>query len=664
MKEDIDWPVIETRVREAEVNRRRANQASNVLARLEVSEGEDPNSSRARLIAAARKQLTEDGVLQAVPVYSRRVARAALSNETIYNQQADELMGETNSAERALVGLQQQELVIALRKEHQLEGKRKELMGEEVEVLKSIKEEPTVPEQEALDELRADLKIVKRESIELLESSPEAYFGLHLKQLKEYKNQLAAKQIVETDYVKSKIDDVLVHFLAGKPVMIHGHLGTGKTELAMHIARKYVGADALVISGSKHISMAEFYGHQVLTLDRLNPDELRGFMREVESLYEQELARKQADKGEIKEEEKDRLHNTVLQTQLTTLKSGTISEYFLGPIYKAMEEGRPVIVDEVNAIPHEVLISLNHILTRKPGDVINVQQDSGRVIKVKEGFGIMMTGNLNQGVDRYVDRQDMDPAFLSRLYKVDYDYLPQATEGSLDEAGQENELFLLMMAKVMDRNGNVYAPANTFNKLWRMAQAARITQDVFAGKAVNQAFYFQEGGGRQLAPMLKESVMSIRAIMAVLNQWQKEGYKHELDYYIWQDFVSQSTVASDKAYLYQLFKDRFNFFQGEGWEQTPEYGSGGIVRAFDVKPPQNEPGKKQFFGPREVVEKIFGEAPERAKYPEFTLPLEQEDVQEEELVINSELQDLMSYFEKVTAEIEDCKQLTDTAQNT
>ncbi len=149
-----------------------------------------------------------------------------------------------------------------------------------------------------------------------------------------------------------------------------------------------------------------------------------------------------------------------------------------------------------------------------------------------------------------------------------------------------------------------------------MAKAARVTQDVFAGREISSAYYFQEAGGRAAKYLLKESVMSIRAIENILKQWKKEGYEKEIDYYIWKEFVSQSTVASDKAYLYQLLKDRFNFFQSGGWEQNPNYGIGGVVNIFDIKPPKNPSTPKEFFGPRETIKFAFGKAPERAKWPE------------------------------------------------
>lgn len=583
----------------------------------------------------------------------KRVAEKALDREEELEKEAEDLLGLENSPERALVGLRKANLIKALKDESKLEDQRQELLDEESDILRTVEQEPSGSELEALQDIRKKVTELNSEKKELSKSSPEAYFGLHLKELKEYKEQLQTGRIVETPYVKRQIEDILAHFRANKPVMIYGHLGTGKTELAMHVARKYLDKEALVISGSKHTSLAELYGHQVLTIDTGQKEDLDLFIAEVEQKFKNwEKNNDGLNYGSTKasEEDKNRAHDRILQTYLTQFKSGTISDFFLGPIYRAMAEGKPVIIDEINAIPHEVLISLNHILTRRVGDEINIQQDSGRKVKVEEDFGIMATGNINQGQDVYKDREDMDPAFLSRLHKIEYDYLPQKTEGSLeDEVGPENELFQLIIAKMMDRNGNIEAPKDSRRKLWNLAKAARISQDVFAGREISNAYYFQQAAGRSARYVLKESVLSIRALDNIINQWQKDGYKRELDYYIWQEFVSQSTVASDRAYLYQLLKDRFGFFKSQDWEQNPNYGSGGVINSFIIQPPQNSPDQMEFLGPREVVEMAFGKAPERTKWPEVKAAVLEK---EESSFINLEkIQSLSDFFNSFKQEL-------------
>src|SRR3989338_4682419 len=382
------WKEIEGKVNSAEKAKRKATKSSRELRR------ETGLTHEERELSFTDKEIFGQSK-------RKRVVEKAMDREEEFEKEAEEILGSEDSPERALVSLRKTNLTKALREESKLDNKRQELLDEESEILKTVEQEPSGSELEALTDIREKLTELDGKKAEFLQSTPEAYFGLHLKELKEYKEQLQTGRIVETDYVKKQIDDILAHFRANKPVMIYGHLGTGKTELAMHIARKYLDREALVISGSKHTSFAELYGHQVLTIDKGQKEDLDIFVREVEQKFN-DWAKNNENVGE---EDKNRAHDRILQIYLTQFKGGTISDFFLGPIYRAMAEGRPVIIDEINAIPHEVLISLNHILTRKVGDKINVQQNTGTQVEVREGFGVMMTGNLNQGQEKYLERQ-------------------------------------------------------------------------------------------------------------------------------------------------------------------------------------------------------------------------------------------------------------------
>ena len=574
--ENFNWGAIEKNVNESEEKKHQGQNASQVLfAETGLQREERTEKDRQEILEKANR---------------KRVTEKALERENFFNQEAEKILGQADSPERVLVGFRKENLAKALRYEKALEMKRQTLLNEEVEVLKSSSNAPHSEELEALDEIREELKKNQQLREDLLVLNPEAYFGLNLKKLKESKKEFSEGRIVETDYVKEKMEDIELHLRADKPILIYGHLGSGKSELAMHAAKKYSKKPALIISGSKNISQAEFYGHQVLTVDENS--------------------------------------------------GSTVSDFYMGPIYQAMEEGRVVIIDEVNAIPHEVLISLNHLLTRKVGDKINIQQDSGREIEIQEGFGIIMTGNLNQGQEKYIDRQDMDPAFLSRLHKIEYDYLPQNTEGTLeDEASKENEQFQLLLVSLMDKNGNLEIPEDSLKKLWNLAKSARIIQNVFAGKELDSAYYFKEAGGRSTRYLLKESVLSLRGLENIISQWKAEGFAKELDYYVYNNFIKEGTVASDRAYLYQLMKDQFGFFQTkvkdfdndgkeiekDSWPQNPNYGSGGVVNSFDITTPKNPAEKRKFFTPRRVVEFAFGKAPERTQWPQTKETPESED---------------------------------------
>ena len=508
------------------------------------------------------------------------------------------------------------------------------------------KKDLTLEERKLIEESRNKLDGLEEERQELLKSSPEAFLGLHDAEFRAYTEGLAEGRMVETPFVKEHLDEAESHLRAGIPVMIYGHLGSGKTELAMYLAKtrfkkskeqeKRKVPDFYMISGSKHIVPSEFYGHQTLTIPGLDEIEGKKMSQDQVRRWEAQVAQVEGkfqkwekENSKKTEEEKSRYHQALLELYCAQLGKGTISDYVLGPVYEAMKEGRPLIIDEVNAIPHEVLISLNYILTRKAGDEITVQQDTGMKIKIKEGFCIMMTGNLDQGQAQYADRQVMDPAFLSRLHRMEYSYLPQKKEGTLeDERGPDNELFQLILAKLADKEGNVTVPEGSLPALWRLAEAARLIQDVFAGRETNSAYYFREAGGKATKYILKKSTLSLRDLGHILDAWKGDNFRMELDHYLYKDFVGQAVDLNDRAYLYQTMKDQFGFFRTGGWEQNPNYGTGGQVASFDVKTPKNKAGGLEFLGPKEIIEAAFGKVPERTEWPEMKINKSEEEIDE------------------------------------
>jgi len=408
--------------------------------------------------------------------------------------------------------------------------------------------------------------------------------------------------------------------MQGQPVFLHGHLGSGKTELARYISTKKLGKEYHIISGSKHMSPSEIYGHDVLTvhgeeidkpLDVVAEERLKIWIEDNQERLAglEEFARE----GEI---------NRAQDRILTTLKeSSTISKFIPGPIYRAMENGEPFIIDEINAIPHDILIGLNDRLTRKPGDKVNIQQDGGRTITVKQGFCVILTGNLNVGdLQQYVDRKELDPAFVSRLYSEEHDYLPQQTEGKIDEAdANEDELFLVATTMLLDRQSNLKIPEGGLEKVWNLTKAAKIIQNVFAKKQVNSKYYYTVGGTNQLVvPTLEKTVLSIRALKKIIESWIADGFNKELDHYVYDEFIKTSTNPSDAAYCYQLLS-KFHFFNPESWG-VPDYGTGGQLSSFKVKDPENKRTKEiEFIPPREVVDMLYGKErrPERKIWPEY-----------------------------------------------
>ena len=623
-----EWSEAEEGVGNAEIAQRK------IRAIGEIDHDSISDMSRAGEYEILKKLGIEPlGELDAATVEADKVA---------LEEEVDGLLGDEASPERALVNLRSRNLKTALRTDAALRGEEDRIFNYESDILKKLVEKQNAgksvtSELAILEKVREHGEKISQAKEDLKGSTPEAWYGLNLKELKGYKKELESGKIVETEYVEKQARDVATHIRAGQPVFIHGHLGSGKTELAFHVAKEYFGKEALIISGSKHTSPSEFYGHQTLSLRDEDPVKLKEQRDLFTNTAEKEITAWKIANPKATENDIDRQFELIksgLQERLAyEHRSGTESKYFMGQVYQAMEEGRPVILDEVNAIPHDVLISLNHLLTRRMGDKVRIQQNSGSEVIVKEGFGFILTGNINEGsAEQYISRENLDPAFLSRLYTMKHDYLPQAKEGTLAEApegdgeGHKNELFELIMARMIDRNGNMEIPSDGLAKLWNLAKAARATQDNFSRGAIDNTTFFKQGGGtKPFEYRLKEGVLSIRALDKILRSWQTDGYQHELDFYVFKEFVNQSTKIFDKAYLYQLFRDQFGFFQSTGWPDAPDYGSKGVVSKFNVSAPENKSEEIIFLGPRQVVDTLFGKGPERTKWPQYKKSVSETD---------------------------------------
>lgn len=548
-----------------------------------------------------------------------------------------------------LIALRMANLKRAVKTNRVFDREIEELLQEESELL-ALGRDASMPRVVAreLARVEADIKLKKNAREATYQTSPEAFYGLHLQELKDYKQQLENGKIVEVPYVKEQVEDVVSHLHAGKPVFLYGHLGSGKTEIAIHAAKKFSGKDPEIVSGSKNMGLSELYGHQVLDIQKITKEDLVAFTDEVQKKYE-DWSEKNKEASEL---DKQLAHDRILQAYLKHASGGTVSRFFLGPVYKAMKEGRALIIDEVNAIPHEILISLNHILTRKVGDVVSVQQDSGEKITVAEGYGVIMTGNLNQGETIYLERLPIDPAFKSRVYSKEHKYIPQRLDGTEAEVDpNEDQMYTLLIARLMDGHGNMSVPKDAPRQLFNLAKFARLTQDVFSSEHVADSYYRQEAGGSKIAPSLKESVMSVRALEAVINQWQKEGFKRNLEYYLWKEFISQSTVPADQTYLYEMAKTQFAFFQDAQWPEPASTKDGWTKPVGLKKIPETAVKPVEFFDARDVVEMAYGKkAPERTVWPELK---PEEELQEIEFTAEqiARVQEMKVYSKEALAQI-------------
>lgn len=242
-------------------------------------------------------------------------------------------------------------------------------------------------------------------------------------QIREWKRQLDSGLLM-TEQMQTIIDETLPAMMRGEPTLFIGETGGAKTALAEYMARRYCGVEPEFISAYGDVNSYQLIGKQ----------------------------------------------------ELREKNGASISEFVPGPIIRAMEQGKPLILDEINAMPPELLKRLNKIMQLRPGDKFTVQEDSGRIVEVHPGFCIIATANEKskryKGVDDLsVEFQNRFGANINRVRYPDHDK-------SYGEYPRENAQ--LAMAAVATERGEL-PPEIDERDFEDFVRAARLSQQVFSG---------------------------------------------------------------------------------------------------------------------------------------------------------------------------------------
>lgn len=415
----------------------------------------------------------------------------------------------------------------------------------------------------------------------------------------------------------------------------------------------------LVIQGSDDITSQDLFSDKSLTLMASNGKTVAEMKKDVDEGYEKWKSEKLTDPeyvaelNQLTDKQKEAKEASDKRDYLELYKQknnafGTAVEVIEKEITRAMREGRPVIIDEINAIPSDVLISLNNILQSRPGD--NAYVPGVGAVEVQDGFSVTATGNISDSTTKYVGTKEINIATLSRFDQMDYDYLPQQVEGSFEsrENPEKDELFRVVLTYLADEKGNIAMPEPEKNirKLYELSQFARHTQDIFTGKIIESSVNSIDDSGDARELHLDENVLSTRNLLTVIDKWER-GRKMNLDKALWDGFISMA--SNDDRNLLLAQAKNFNFFsENEGWRvKAKAVGQAG--QTYEEICPNEEMypyGTKaiEVIPRKEVVDFIFGERPERTIYPDIDMSevIEQEQslTQEEYLEIAEKLNNL------------------------
>ncbi|MEE8807265.1 MAG: hypothetical protein SOI44_02465 [Lactimicrobium sp.] len=504
---------------------------------------------------------------------------------------------------------------------------------------------------------------LKKQKEAMAAIDPDAFYVMYSRQVLQDIADERDGRLVKVPYLQRAMKQISDSLSAGIPVYLVGHLGSGKTQLALEASqdamhrrtlyaelskalsawrREHPGAsrneelswfgsvypDLLkqvmetpchpyFISGSHNLTAQDMFAEKTLKLAHAGSKESYG--DQLNSLLQ--------DFEQFLEANKERLDVMNPQQQMELMLAGwktyssmyinensgfgTVVEKVEKEVLKALKEGKPIIIDEINTIAMPNLIALNDILQHHAGQSAYITGIG--TVKIADGFCLIGTGNLSTGTVSYEGTNVLNPAFQSRFTTIAYNYVPQSTEGTLAQQKNpgENELFRLIIEHLCNDDGSLDLPdpSISVDALWRFAQLARTSQLIFEGRSSAS-----ENGD---VPVLNEAVLSIRSIIHVLDTWNF-GEEMDLSMALWYGFLSSVTNNDDRNLLLSLAV-RYGFFsENEGWKVPARAkGEAGLtLEEIRVLPYSHEILSLEHLSRQDVVTLLFGKGPERKSLPD------------------------------------------------
>lgn len=466
------------------------------------------------------------------------------------------------------------------------------------------------------DELLRQRQATIHEKDAILARDPDAFAAYHGQDFNRYAEQLRTGKLVQTPYVTEKLHELLTSLRRNYYSLLHGDTGSGKTELAKLAGRIFSQEihrnnppggkhEPILVRCYRGMGAEELFGHFALKGSKDSA------ASELPERIDSEIVAWNERNPLASDEQRERAAQHI--TEALVKQSGcTISEYIFGAIYRAAKQGSVVILDEVNFAPPEMLVKLNEFLNLGPGELVNIQEAAIEPFPMHPGFGLVCTGNIDYGSGKKYGsgRFDFEPSRLNRLTLISYDYLPQAIKGACAEVTDplEKQLYAIALASLMGAGEIATLPEGSLERLWDLCKYARLTQIAFSGQLKRDHEYALQSGGAPLEHS-PEVLISPRNLVRILKDWALDGYRFELDHYVYKHFICSALKPADGALLYQLGK-KLGFFQGDwpgGVAEVEKIGAG----PFHVRDPHTPSPPLRYYHRSEVLTSIYGPGPSR-----------------------------------------------------
>lgn len=395
------------------------------------------------------------------------------------------------------------------------------------------------------------------------QTSYEHLVVARLQQLQEYQEAFSANRLIEIPTIAKIRREGLQHLRNNQPFLLAGHLGSGKTELAKHIAKIFMLEHMDTIEGVE-FSEAELADPNIL-YEKMQPEFFSG--ADEASVYDlvgklKLKASATLDPKELKEhvqKTKDALANIgikdIQDQEIAKILIGkqdiTETVFNYGPLGRAIKRGVPIIIDEINMVPPEIMSRINDLLLRQKGTQVTLQENGEEPLTIKPGFAVIATCNLGA---QYAGIREVNAAFKSRWVSREVSY-PTAEE--------TYELILAALLRKDRPRLPTNFPEHGLEKITDLAIVTKEIQNLFSGETEGKR-YMGMGSGATVSgerTQLKKAVISPRDLMRkIILPWKNGNFSESLDTIIARNIIASEVFSvNDQKFITELFI-RMGFF--------------------------------------------------------------------------------------------------------